>query len=162
MPRVGSRLPYHSGNAFREWIPGMHSRSRSVDDKGWRDRFAEITERKARDANAAELSPLETAQTSETWTGATEIGNTWTRQFYDGGFALPPVPSSRPAVSLVFVQSRDGNTGGPDPSRLGGGDIDKHLIYEGLSRVGADAVMSGATSASGQNTFFSVWRQELV
>ena len=30
------------------------------------------------------------------------------------------------------------------PSSLGGGDADKHLIYEGLSRVAADAVLAGA------------------
>lgn len=132
-----------------------------MNDNGWRDRFAALADRKTREADAAALSPLETAQAG-TWPGATEIGNGWSRQFYDGGFTLPPVPTGRPSMSLVFVQSRDGNTGGPDPSRLGGGDIDKHLIYEGLSRVGTDAVMSGATSASGQNTFFSVWRRELV
>ena len=144
MPNVGKGFPY------------------DMNDKGWRDRFAAASERKMREADAAELSPLETAQTGADWTGATEIGNTWSRRFYDGAFALPPVPTGRPSVSLVFVQSRDGNTGGPDPSKLGGGDIDKHLIYEGLSRVGADAVMSGATSASGKDAFFSVWRQELV
>jgi riboflavin biosynthesis pyrimidine reductase len=133
-----------------------------VDDNGWRDRFVAFAERKAREADAASISALETAQAGPGWTDGTEIGNDWSRRFYDGGFTLPPVPDGRPSVSLIFVRSRDGNTGGREPSRLGGGDIDKHLIYEGLSRVGADAVMSGATTVSGQDTFFSVWRQELV
>jgi len=133
-----------------------------VDDKGWRDRFAAFAERKSREADAASISALETAQAGPGWAGGAEIGNDWSRRLYDGGFALPPIPGGRPSVSVIFVQSRDGNTGGREPARLGGGDVDKHLIYEGLSRVGADAVMSGATTASGQDTFFSVWRRELV
>ena len=71
------------------------------------------------------------------------------------------MPRDLPAVSLVFVQSRDGNTAAENPADLGGGDIDLHLIYEGLSRVAADAVLAGASTASGR-VFFSVWRPELV
>ena len=64
-------------------------------------------------------------------------------------------------MSLVFVQSRDGNTVAPDPAALGGGDTDKHLIYEGLSRVAADAVLAGAGSVY-RSAFFSVWHPDLV
>ena len=60
------------------------------------------------------------------------------------------------------MQSADGNTGAPNPSTLGGGETDKHLIYEGLSRVAADAVMAGAGTARGGRTIFSVWHPELV
>lgn len=67
-----------------------------------------------------------------------------------------------PAVSLIFVQSRDGNTGANDPSTLGGGETDKHLIYEGLSRVDADAVMAGSTTAQADELVFSVWHPEIV
>ena len=82
---------------------------------------------------------------------------------FDGAFYLSPPPSRElPAVSLVFVQSRDGNTGAADPSALGGGDTDKHLIYEGLSRAGADAVLAGAETIRGGDGVFSVWREELV
>ena len=64
---------------------------------------------------------------------------------FDGDFYVSPPPDeSRPACNLVFVQSRDGNTGASNPSSLGGGETDKHLIYEGLSRVAADAVLAGA------------------
>ena len=52
-----------------------------------------------------------------------------------------------PLISLVFVQSRDGNTVADNPSTLGGGETDKHLVYEGLSRVDADAVLAGAATA---------------
>ena len=71
-------------------------------------------------------------------------------------------PADRPAVSLVFVQSLDGNTGAANPDDIGGGPTDKHLIYEGVSRVAADAVLAGATTAAGTNTFFSIWHPELV
>jgi riboflavin biosynthesis pyrimidine reductase len=62
----------------------------------------------------------------------------------------------------VFVQSADGNTGAADPSTLGGGSTDKHLVYEGLSRVAADAVLSGARTVRGRDIVFSVWHPELV
>lgn len=90
------------------------------------------------------------------------IGTDWTRRHYGGDFHLFPVPPDRPAVSLVFVQSRDGNTGASNPDDLGGGPTDKHLIYEGLSRVAADAVLAGAATAAGRHVFFSVWHPELV
>jgi riboflavin biosynthesis pyrimidine reductase len=70
--------------------------------------------------------------------------------------------SELPCISLVFVQSKDGNTGTDNPEELGGGATDKHLIYEGLSRVAADAVLAGATTAAGEDVFFSVWHPELV
>ena len=60
------------------------------------------------------------------------------------------------------MQSKDGNTGTNNPEELGGGPLDKHLIYEGLSRVAADAVLAGAKTADDENTFFSVWHPELV
>jgi riboflavin biosynthesis pyrimidine reductase len=71
-------------------------------------------------------------------------------------------PADRPAISLVFVQSLDGNTGAANPDDLGGGPTDKHLIYEGVSRVAADAVLAGATTAAGTNVFFSVWHPQLI
>jgi hypothetical protein len=61
---------------------------------------------------------------------------------------------------MVFVH-RNGNTVVADPVSLGGGATDAHLIYEGLSRVAADAVLAGAASV-GANAFFSVWHPELV
>jgi riboflavin biosynthesis pyrimidine reductase len=65
-------------------------------------------------------------------------------------------------MSVVFVQSVDGNTEVDDPSALGGGETDKHVIYEGLSRVSADAVMAGANSVRHGTVVFSVWHPELV
>jgi riboflavin biosynthesis pyrimidine reductase len=92
-----------------------------------------------------------------------EIGNDWTRRLFDGPFYRSASrDAARPAVNLVFVQSRDLNTVADDPSTLGGGAGDKHLIYEGLSRVDAGAVLAGATTARGERMVFSVWHPELV
>jgi riboflavin biosynthesis pyrimidine reductase len=67
-----------------------------------------------------------------------------------------------PATNLVFVQSSDGNTGTRNPSSLGGGKTDKHLIYEGLSRAASDGVLAGAETIRGSKVVLSVWRPELV
>jgi len=49
-----------------------------------------------------------------------------------------------------------------DPSTLGGGETDKHVIYEGLSRVAADAVLAGATTIGDGRGVLSVWHPALV
>jgi riboflavin biosynthesis pyrimidine reductase len=91
------------------------------------------------------------------------LGNRWTCGLFDGAFyRSEPIDPLLPAVSLVFVQSRDGNTSADNPSHLGGGEGDKHLIYEGLSRVDADAVLAGSTTARSDRMVFSVWHPELV
>src|SRR6267142_3045323 len=91
------------------------------------------------------------------------MGNAWSRTIFDGPFYLSAALSlDLPATSLVFVQSRDGNTGATDPASLGGGEADKHLIYEGLSRVAADAVLAGAATVRGGDLVFSTWHPELV
>ena len=82
---------------------------------------------------------------------------------FDGAvLCLAAAPRDLPSANLVFVQSRDGNTGAEDPSSLGGGEADKHLIYEGLSRVAADAVLAGAETIRGGDIVLSVWHPELV
>lgn len=90
------------------------------------------------------------------------IENAWTRRLFDGTFYRSRPERELPAVSLVFVQSRGGNTVADNPQTLGGGETDKHLIYEGLSRLDADAVLAGATTARSERLIFSVWHPELV
>jgi 5-amino-6-(5-phosphoribosylamino)uracil reductase len=91
------------------------------------------------------------------------IGNAWSRRMFDGPFYLSPLSGAElPATNLVFVQSRDGNTVAKNPSLLGGGEADKHLVYEGLSRVAADAVLAGAGTVRGGDLLLSTWRAELV
>jgi riboflavin biosynthesis pyrimidine reductase len=126
------------------------------------DQFAAFVRRKEREAIEASLPRYVTV--FDALPGAAPaIGNDWTRRRFDGGFYVSPPPdTTRPSCSLVFVQSADGNTGAANPSQLGGGETDKHLIYEGLSRVAADAVMAGAETGRGGRMIFSVWHPELV
>jgi 5-amino-6-(5-phosphoribosylamino)uracil reductase len=124
--------------------------------------FAAFAEHKTAQADLAAILPLETVEERMARTSEQRIGNAWTREHYDGDFVLVPPPPDRAAVSLVFVESHDGNTVAPNPEDLGGGPTDKHLIYEGVSRVAADAVLAGASSAKGRDAFFSVWRTEIV
>jgi riboflavin biosynthesis pyrimidine reductase len=128
----------------------------------WSTRFAEVVRRKAAAAVAARLVPLATVDDSPLAAGLPAIGTRWTRHYYDGPFSLTPLPAALPRLSLVFVQSRDGNTGAANPGDLGGGPTDLHLIYEGLSRVAADAVLAGARTAIGAETLFSTWHPEIV
>ena len=118
-------------------------------------------ERKARAAEQAIIAPLVTIEDHSSGYRLQHIGNPWTRHHFDGDFYLFDPPRELPALSLVFVQSRDGNTVVPDPATLGGGPVDFHLIYEGLSRVAADGVLAGAATV-GKKVFFSVWHPEIV
>jgi riboflavin biosynthesis pyrimidine reductase len=125
--------------------------------------FGTFSDRKAREAESAPLTRLSTVDDRSAAFDSVQIGNGWSHDYYDGLFHLHARESENmPLVSLVFVQSRDGNTGADNPEDLGGGPVDKHLIYEGLSRVAADAVLAGAKTVGGEDTFFSVWHPELV
>jgi riboflavin biosynthesis pyrimidine reductase len=126
-------------------------------------RFDAYCRRKEAAAVLAPLAGLRTVFDRASGNGLRPIGNDWTRAVFDGDFHVrdPGLPGL-PAVSLVFVQSREGNTVADDPSTLGGGETDKHLVYEGLSRVTADAVLAGAATARGEETVFSVWHPQLV
>ena len=126
-------------------------------------RFEAYCQRKEQAASAATIPGYVTAEIRDCG-GLVSLENPWSRALFDGVFyrsavaARPGIPST----SLVFVQSRDGNTVASDPSVLGGGDTDLHLIYEGLSRVDADAVLAGAATARGKDIVFSVWHPQLV
>src|ERR1044071_2488423 len=111
--------------------------------------FTEFTEVKTRAAVGAAIAPF-TTQVDRRPPDAAAIGNDWTRRLFDGAFYVSPERSDGlPSTSLVFVQSKDGNTGAKNPASLGGGNADAHLIYEGLSRVAADAVLAGAETIRG-------------
>jgi 5-amino-6-(5-phosphoribosylamino)uracil reductase len=125
-------------------------------------RFDEFAERKTREVERARLHRLETVDSGPAADRLSTVGNEWTRHWYDDGFHLFEPPADRPAISVVFVQSREGNTTARNPDELGGGPTDKHLIYEGLTRAAADAVLAGAATAAGASVFFSVWHPEIV
>jgi riboflavin biosynthesis pyrimidine reductase len=88
------------------------------------------------------------------------IASPWTREVFDGPFFETP-PDGGLSTGVVFVRSREGNTATRNPSALGGGSVDEHLVYEGLSRVAADAVVAGAGTLHA-DAFFTVWRPELI
>jgi riboflavin biosynthesis pyrimidine reductase len=123
--------------------------------------FDSFVDRKSRAAAAAEL-PSYTTELEQPLDGMLAIGSAWTTRLFDGPFYLSPLPERLPACHLVFVQSLDGNTCARDPQTLGGGETDKHLIYEGLTRVSADAVLAGSATVRGGRVIFSVWHSELV
>ena len=125
--------------------------------------FITYCEHKEKAATDASLSGFYTVRRAPADIPVLAIGNDWSRRLFDGDFYRSETAGiPLPVVSLVFVRSKDGNTVAPDPSTLGGGETDKHLVYEGLSRVDADAVMAGAATARSERIVFSVWRPELV
>jgi hypothetical protein len=128
----------------------------------WLGRFEQFAARKTRLAATASLPPYRTELEAPD-ANALALGNAWTKRLFDGLFYLSPAATAlRPACSLVFVQSSDGNTCVDDPGVLGGGNTDTHLVYEGLSRVAADAVLAGARTVRGSDVMFSVWHPQLV
>jgi riboflavin biosynthesis pyrimidine reductase len=132
-------------------------------DLGGIERFEAFCRRKEHAAVAAVLPGFHTVYDGTSGLALREVGNDWSRALFDGNFFRSDCArEDLPLVNLAFVQSRDGNTGADDPASLGGGETDKHLVYEGLSRVDADAVMAGATTARGNEIMFSVWHPQLV
>jgi len=123
--------------------------------------FQHFAAHRTREAATANIERLATVFDWRDASRVLSIGNAWSRLHFGGEFGLVRPSRVQTAMSLVFVQTQDGNTGGPNPGALGGGATDQHLIYEGLSRVAADAVLAGAGSVH-RNTFFSVWHPELV
>jgi len=126
------------------------------------ERFLEYCRTRECEAAAAVLPPFRTVAVDLKRGHFHAIGNAWSRVLFDGDFYRTSRKEDIPLTNLVFVESREGNTGADDPSTLGGGATDKHLIYEGLTRVDADAVFAGATTARGDDLVFSVWHPELV
>jgi 5-amino-6-(5-phosphoribosylamino)uracil reductase len=128
----------------------------------WARRFEALEARKTTEALAAAIEPFVTDGDRPDGRGV-PIGNAWSRRLFDGSFyASTPPSATLPATNLVFVRSRDGDTVAKNPSTLGGGDADKHLIYEGLSRVAADAVLGGHATIRDGDLVLSVWHPELV
>src|SRR5688500_4014932 len=126
-------------------------------------RFETYCQRRENEAVSASLSGFYTIEDATGGYGLVPIGNAWTRRLFDGDFyRADHAATERPVVSLVFGQSRDGNSVADNPSSAGGGESDKHVGYEGLSRVAADAGLSGATTARRERMVFSVWHPELV
>ena len=128
--------------------------------RDWSRILADVVAEKTAKALAAVPPPYVSTRDAP-MPGLTAIGSPWSRAIFNGPFYVTAPGPDRPACSLVFVQSAEGNTVAPDPSTLGGGVTDQHVIYEGLSRVSADAVLAGARTLY-QRALFSVWHPEFV
>jgi riboflavin biosynthesis pyrimidine reductase len=129
----------------------------------WTQRFEAFAARKVAEAVHATIPGYQTLEDRSRGFALDAIGNTWTDARFDGPFfESRTTHAGVPLLSAVFVQSADKNTGSDHPTELGGGETDAHLIYEGLSRVHADAVMAGATTIRGSQTVLAVWHPELV
>jgi riboflavin biosynthesis pyrimidine reductase len=125
--------------------------------------FARFARLKESAAVTAILEPFTTTVDHSAAFDLEQISSAFTDALLDGSFFQSPVPAGAvPSLGLVFVQSRDGNTAAADPSTLGGGETDKHVIYEGLSRVAADAVLAGAATIGTGRVLLSVWHPALV
>jgi riboflavin biosynthesis pyrimidine reductase len=130
----------------------------------WQEKFDAFAAQKRKTAVEARLAGYTTVAAHDTAATRLEpLASAWTAALFDGPFfESPSADPALPAINAVFVQSADGNTGTRNPASLGGGDTDTHLIYEGLSRVHADAVLTGATTIQGSQMIFGVWHPELV
>lgn len=129
----------------------------------WAARFESFVDKKTTAASTAQIPGYTTVESRTDGQRLSAIGNAWTIESFDGRFyeSWPDDPDL-PAVNVVFVQSADGNTGTKNPMELGGGLTDKHLIYEGLSSVHADAILTGATTIAGDDTVMAIWHPKLV
>jgi riboflavin biosynthesis pyrimidine reductase len=127
--------------------------------EGWDARLAALEARRT----ARSREPLAAVRTIDDRGGALalrRIASPWSAAAFDGPFYETPAAGGL-STGVVFVRSREGNTGTRHPAALGGGAVDEHLVYEGLSRVGADAVIAGAGTLH-EEAFFTVWHPELM
>ncbi len=129
----------------------------------WPERFQRFVDQKTAAATEAEIPGYRTLESHGQALGLHGVGNAWTRKRFDGPFfESPAFDGSLPAINTVFVRSADGNTGTDNPMELGGGLSDKHLMYEGLSSVHADAILTGASTIRGEQMVMAIWHPELV
>lgn len=129
----------------------------------WSARFEAFVAKKTAAAVDAHIPGYQTVVSHSASFRLSAIGSAWTMAQFDGRFFESwPSDRSLPAINCVFVQSADGNTGADRPITLGGGLTDKHLIYEGLSSVHADAILTGAATIRGEQTVMALWHPELV
>ena len=90
-------------------------------ERSWPARFDELCARKIRAAAQAAISPLATVVDRSREFDLTPIGDAWSCPLFDGPFFASAPRDGLPAIHLVFVQSRSGNTGAEDPETLGAG-----------------------------------------
>ena len=112
--------------------------------RDWRERFAALEKRRT-ERSAAALARVRTIDDRSSGFDLRAIESAWTAAAFAGPFFETPANGGL-SMCVVFVRSRDGDTATRNSASLGGGSVDEHLIYEGLSRVAADAVVAGAAT----------------
>ena len=127
----------------------------------WGDRFAAFAAKRIAAALNARPAPYITID-ARPGEGFRPVATPWSSAAFGGPFYVRERAARLPTCSLVFVRSADGNTVADDPASLGGGATDFHVVYEGLSRVLADAVLIGARTVNSGSQIFSVWHPEMV
>src|SRR5262245_59609280 len=112
----------------------------------WEQKFEEFTKKKERQAREANIPGyVTTIDNAIAYDHLATLRHDGLESLYHGMFYYThPLNGELPSVNTVFVQSADFNTGADNPGDLGGGETDYHLIFEGLTRVGADGVLAGA------------------
>lgn len=129
----------------------------------WTERFQKFVDKKTAAAAEAKIPGYLTLESRGQALGLHALGNAWTTKLFDGPFfESQTFNPALPAINTVFVQSADGNTGTDTPAELGGGLSDKHLIYEGLSSVHANAILTGASTIRGEQMVMAIWHPQLV
>jgi riboflavin biosynthesis pyrimidine reductase len=126
------------------------------------NRFEEYCRRKEAAALAAPLAGFRTIAEEVGGADLLSFGSAWTRQLFDGDFHRSAGPASPelPSVGLL-VTDVDADVEGRDWTGTLGATV-PHLLFEGLTRIDADAVLGGLGAATGDNQICSVWHPELV
>lgn len=118
----------------------------------WQESFTEFEARKIAAALAARPSPYETVLDVQP-DGYLRLATPWSSDAFGGPFYVrDSAPANeRPTCSLVFVQSAEGNTVADDPTDLGAGETDLHVIYE-VSLASRSTASSPAHGPSGADS----------
>lgn len=128
-------------------------------------RFEDYCRRKQEAAVAAPLTGFTTIAEEAGGADLLSFGNAWTRQLFDGDFHRSAGPASPelPSVSLLLTDVSAAAAGSREPDWVAAlGATVPHLLFEGLTRVDADAVLGGMATATERNQVCSVWHPELV
>ncbi len=122
--------------------------------------FVDRREQWAKDANTPSYRTVE--DYSANFTDLAAISHPKLNQIYGGPFYHTKPHADRPSTNLVFVEDINGNTAIDNPGDLGGGETDKHIIYDGLTRAYVQAVIAGVNTLRDASLFLSTWHPSAV
>jgi len=114
--------------------------------------FRDYCRHKEEAALSASFAALTTIAEESGGADLLSFGNAWTRRLFDGDFHRSAGPASPALPSVSLIVTEEGLLGTTVP----------HLLHEGLTRVDADAVLSGIGPPGSGDQVCSVWHPELV